>query len=750
MSPASRSKPKDKSSARAAKEQQKSSSKASVPGTTGNGAPASAYNPLLGTFHTLDTAPPVSSPPPHSNSRFRNIDQTDEQSGSSVGTGAEYDSVSNNDSCSGESEDHKDKILTTNIKQDSIPGCDNDKREKIRQKNERKHQRQRERRAQELHERCSGYLISRKLEALAQQLVAMGFSSERATMALILNEGRIEESVNWLFEGGEESAQQKSANLDGGGSNLKIDITEELSRIAALEIKYGFSKQEVERAVVACEGDLEKASENLKAQKQQEQPTSLPKTDDTGGDQQVHNSTSKMPVSASPNIMKPPARASTGPITIQQRKDDRDFNYTKATVAAAASVVASPESLSRNLQSLRKSQPKPEWARPPVQAATSVEKRWMPNGGSSSSSASYSLAPPLQGSSPPPQPAAKVEARYVVAGSEGKNLQTGAVREPVIMMQRPQSANAKQNNNITPATSISASPPGTAGWYPPNHHSNSSPNVELLMKSNVGGLSSPPYIPSPRNPTQPSIINSQQFYQQSHYQPQQQQQQQQPYMSNPNLVIDTSGGGDTWGGNSNLWNNTATGMLSPLSASPLTVPSSLGLFSGWGPGGGSGSTSSVDWSTGGSMSQLDYTNIDWTLESASNLKPSSENNWWVDLASSLMNNRDVASSLMNNSRMYDSWAAANTSAPNPTGLSQSPTMMMRSANLNGAGGVYTTAGLQQEGLTMASTVTETISASQQGPPSSSSVGPPAHEWTSPFAGKDLFSLPRQFVTSPSL
>jgi hypothetical protein len=30
---------------------------------------------------------------------------------------------------------------------------------------------------------------------------------------------------------------------------------------------------------------------------------------------------------------------------------------------------------------------------------------------------------------------------------------------------------------------------------------------------------------------------------------------------------------------------------------------------------------------------------------------------------------------------------------------------------------------------------------------SSSTG--SREWTSPFAGKDIFSLPRQFVTSPS-
>ncbi|PQP93913.1 uncharacterized protein Pyn_07310 [Prunus yedoensis var. nudiflora] len=63
--------------------------------------------------------------------------------------------------------------------------------------------------------------MSRKLEALAQQLVAMGFSLERATMAFILNEGRVEESVAGLFEGGEDTDKPRDQNF--GGGNLKID-----------------------------------------------------------------------------------------------------------------------------------------------------------------------------------------------------------------------------------------------------------------------------------------------------------------------------------------------------------------------------------------------------------------------------------------------------------------------------------------------------------------------------------------------
>ncbi|XP_010251914.1 PREDICTED: uncharacterized protein LOC104593648 [Nelumbo nucifera] len=651
MSPSSRSK--SKSSSKSAKEQPKASSKPSTASSTGNGIPASAYNPLSGTFHTLESAPVVSSPPPHSNGRFRNIDETDEHSGSSLGTGAEYDSISNNDSCSGESEDQqKEKTTSAPVRQEAIPGSDNDKRDKIRQKNERKHQRQREKRAQELHERCSGYLMSRKLEALAQQLVAMGFSSERATMALILNEGRVEESVAWLFEGGEEAAQQKDSNLDGG-SNLKIDISEELARIAEMEVRFKCTKQEVERVVVACEGDLEKAAETLKAQKQ-EAPSASPKPEETG-DPPVANGV-KLAVSVTQNLVRQQAKPIPS-VTIQQRRDERDFNYTKAV----PTVVTSSEPANKNLQSLRKIQPKSEWARP--QVATSSEKRW-PSAGSSPS-VSYSLASPLQVSSPP----AKAEARYVVVGSEVKNLQTGAVREPVIMMQRPQSINAKPN----PVTSINPSPPVSAGWY-----SNSVAGVEIMKSS--GGLQ---HIPT--TSLSSSNLSSQQFY----------QSQYQPFASSPVEPRTTS-----WGGS---WSTLGS------ASSSLAVPSSLGLFSGWGSTGASGSNSPVDWNTGGSMPQCDYTNIDWTLESTSSSKP---NGLWLGLAS-----------FMNNSRMYDSWSSATSAGAKP---------VMRSATTNGV----CIAGLQDGGVA----ATDTSGTSSAG----------SHEWTSPFAGKDLFSLPRQFVTSPSL
>ncbi|KAL5070511.1 hypothetical protein RYX36_021398 [Vicia faba] len=69
--------------------------------------------------------------------------------------------------------------------------------------------------------------MSRKLENLVQKLVAMGFSSERATLALKLNDSKLEESISWLFEGSEA----KDTINHVSEHNLKIDISEELEQI---------------------------------------------------------------------------------------------------------------------------------------------------------------------------------------------------------------------------------------------------------------------------------------------------------------------------------------------------------------------------------------------------------------------------------------------------------------------------------------------------------------------------------------
>ncbi|KAE8734779.1 putative Armadillo repeat-containing protein [Hibiscus syriacus] len=378
-----------------------------------NGVPASAYDPLLGTFHTIETVPSSSASPLQSNGRFRNLDETDEHLRGSLGAGLEYDSISNNGSWSGESEEHKEKAS-------NLP---------------------------ELHERCSGYLMSRKLEALAQQLVAMGFSHDRTTMALIFNEGKVEESFGMTFEGSEEEAVKHEESTIGGG-NLKIDISEELARIADMEIRYKCTKQEVERAVVAAEGDLETAAESLRSLKQD--PHVPPKLEETCDPPTASNN--KLSVSGSQNIS---IRPKPNLFTATRQRNEKDFNYAKAAVT----VRSSSELVSKSFQPLKRIQPKLEWSKP-QQSAVPAEKRW-PNSGSNTS-VSYSLVSPLQ-TSPP----AKTESRNLTVESDFKKFQP-SIREPVIMMQLPQSVNTKH----VPATSISSSPPGLTPFIARNHSSN--------------------------------------------------------------------------------------------------------------------------------------------------------------------------------------------------------------------------------------------------------------------------------------
>nr|GLL31528.1 uncharacterized protein LOC109160303 [Ipomoea trifida] len=654
MSPASRSKSKDK---RAAKEAPKTSPKSSSLANAGGGIPTSGYNPLLGTFHSLDSAPVSFNAPTLVNGRFRGIDETDDHIGNLFGNVAEYDSVSNNGSWSGESEDHKEKTSLLIPKQDAVPGADNDKREKIRQKNERKHQRQKERRAQDLHEKCSGFLMSRKVEVVAQQLVAMGFSQERATMALILNEGRVEQSVAWLLEGNEEADKQKEHQISGGG-NLKIDIAEELARIADLELRYKCSRQEVERAIVACEGDLEKAEETLRAQKQE--PPLVPPKPEENGDPPTMSGT-KLPIAGSQNSIRAPAKAVSS-TTLQQKRDEKDFNYTKVTATTTSSL---------DPQSLKRVQPKLEWAKPP-QLIVPNDKRWA--GAGSNPSSSYSLASPLQASTP----TAKTEARYVTVGNELKSLQLGSVREPVIVMQRPQSINQKQ----TPSSSISSSPPGNAaGWYP---------NSFEPTKTKPNGLMQ--HVPGTRSLSS-NAVSTNQLYNQLHYQ---QQQQQQPLVSS-NGSLESSGTNRS----NSLWNRTGSSQPQTLAAA------SLGLFSGLGTNPPSGSSSPVDWKNGCSMPQFDYTNIDWSLDCGSS--SSRSGGQWPS----------VTSYMQNNSRTYDSFVS---------GLGAKKAAAMRPVLSNGV-----SIPRLQDGVGVAET-----------------SGGGLLEWTSPFEEKDLFSLSRQFVYSPSL
>lgn len=559
MSPSTKSKSKDKLAARAVKEQIKTSLKPTpAPANNGNGIPGSAYNPLSGTFHALDTEPSASLPVPKTNGRFRTIDEPEDHSGSSSGTTAEYDSLSNNDSCSGESEDPKEKTTVSNApRKETIPGSDTDKRDKIRQKNEKKHQRQKEKRALEIHERCNGYLMSRKLEGLAQKLEAMGFSSEQATMALILNEGRVEESVAWLFEVGEDNKQQCATNLEG--ANIKIDITEELAQIETLEIKYKCSKLEVERAVVAFEGNLEKAEDSLKTLKQE--PTTVPpKSEKSGNGVAVASAlNNKVVSSVQIPVGKAPLKGA-GPISIQQhRREERDFNYTKP-VAAVVQIESGNknlqpfvqvESTNRNLQPSRKILVKQDVTKP--QVTTPVDKRW--SAASTSPSFPYSPVPPLQ-------EVVKPEARYPGAAEAKTNMQTPRLKEPIVVMQRPVSNPPKQSIY--------------AGGRYVNVMSDSERELfrmvleEESLKRRLGD-----------SPSMKSVT-------------------QLPYAPSAVKPPSVAGFGGPW---------STMGPPSTRTLSSLATP--LGLFAGRGF---SGSSVAADWSTSGTMPQCDYEKVDWSLD----------------------------------------------------------------------------------------------------------------------------------------
>lgn len=657
MSPASRSKSKDK---KASKELQKASSKPSG-ANAASAVATSAYNPLSGTFHALETVISSSASSLHTNGRFRNIDESDGHVGVSLGAGVEYDSVSNNGSWSGESEDHKERASNPPVRQETVSGADNDKREKIRQKNERKHQRQKERRAQELHERCNSYLMSRKLEVLAQQLVSMGFQQDQATQALMLNEGKLEESVAWLFEGGEEADKKRDLVL--GEGNLKIDISEELARIADLEIRYKCTKQEVERAVVAAEGDLERAAEALKSAKQDSPARSKP--EELGDLPTVNNG--KLSVTSSQSLVSRPQPKQL-PTSVQPRRDDRDPNYTKASVALAGS----SESANKNVQPMKRVPPKVDWGKP-QQIEMPPERKWL-NVGGSNPSASYSLASAVQ-----PSPAAvQTEARYMAAND--LNNPQPSVREPVIMMQRSQSVNSKQ----APVTNVSSSPSGSAGgWYP------TSSSMET-MKSN-GFMH---HIPMTRSLSPPSLNSAHMYLNQL-------QNQQQQHLTASNLTASNVLGDQ-------LVTSSANGLWSRVGApsSSLAAASSLGLFSASGSSSFSGAACPVDWSSGRSMTQFDYTSIDWSLDRG--MASPRPGGFWAGHSSSLQN-----------SQVYDS---------NTNPMSSKPAMRLIPSGGNGV----SMTGLQDGGG-----VSEASAASSR-------------EWTSPFEGKDLFSVPRKFVSSPSL
>ncbi|CAH9070657.1 unnamed protein product [Cuscuta europaea] len=447
--------------------------------------------------------------------------------------------------------------------------------------------------AQELHEKCSGFLMSRKVDTLAQQLVAMGFSQERATIALVLNEGRLEESVAWLFES-EEADKRNEHRVGGGNNNLRINISEELSHIADLELKYKCSKQEVERTVVACEGDLEKAEETLRAQKQE--PFLVP----LKPEENSYPPTIRVPIAAGSHYQNPimaPVKAPP-PTPIQQKTDEKDFHNAKVTITASSIV---------DPQLLKRVGPKTEWAKPPPKSIAVTDTRYAGAGeGGSNPSHSHSS---LQAATTIPH--TKTEAPlHCSVGNELNSLQQlGSVTG----MQRPQPKPKPIMNN---SNRMRSSPLGNGGvsWYP----SLETMKPRALMPHILGSRS--------LNSSNAASRTNQLYNDQLHY-------QQQP------LVVSSNGGSLESSGTNrsdSLWNVHQT-----------LAATSLRPYSGIGTNPPSGPTSPlIDWKRGFPMPQFDYNNVDWRLDSGSSSSWRSGGEW-------LTNN----SYMQNNTNTYDSFTS---------------------------------------------------------------------------------------------
>eukprot|EP01018_Ginkgo_biloba_P014571 Gb_29907 [translate_table: standard] len=696
MSPVAKSKSKEKSLVK----DRKVSSKHSA---TNGGTSASAYNPVSGTFHVLESVTADSGGSSH-NGRFRTIDDNEDYSGS-IGMNTDCDSVSNNGSCSGESEDpsHHGKDKNNACKPGFPPGMvgGNDKRNKIRNKNEKKHQRQKERRAQELRDRCTGYLMSRKLEALSQQLIGMGFSAERSTMALILNEGRVEQSVAWLLEGG-----QVKEDLSTGG-NLKIDISEELAHITVMEIKYKCPRAEIERAIVASEGDLEKAVALLQSRWQNTSPSKVEDDNSISGTKDVRDTAGNAngpTVETSRTTNTNQVKNSTTAQTSQhQRRENKDFNYVKVMSQLHSPGGAAPEGINKNVQVTKSGRAKSEFQKPPssVEKKGPVSKLWPPS--STAPAVSYSLANTVQFATSSRTSPAKIWQRATMLDNKTVQL---AVRDPGIVTQHPLASSMMQPlAACVGVSSASASTVISSGW-----HAGVTGSSSPLSLQYINGTTGDGHLKDVAGGKAP--VQSTTSFLREH------QTQHQAFLPSP---VESVGSGWSTGnvGFGSYENHMPPpSMVSSSLTSRNSIPSSLGLFTGLSSG---FSGSSVDWNMS-PMAHCDYTNIDWSVAASpassfsttglssgfSSMLKLREN---VNSEVGLQPLSSVSSSLSDNSGNYDSWFQAKVT-------SSSSGLGLQDKSVNEPGSATTSFGV--------------------------------YEWTSPFAGKDLFSLPRQLVPSPPL
>jgi len=142
---------------------------------------------------------------------------------------------------------------------------------KAQMKNQKKHQRQRERKAKELRNQCLQLVVDWKLNSLAAPLIAMGFPQDQCIDAVCAcSDGKaavdLERCVSWIV-----NQQSKGSAFSFGAEDPKhkdsrqpdIDITDEVQKMTEAEAKMGVTSADVERAVLAHNGDVNSACQSL-------------------------------------------------------------------------------------------------------------------------------------------------------------------------------------------------------------------------------------------------------------------------------------------------------------------------------------------------------------------------------------------------------------------------------------------------------------------------------------------------------
>merc|ERR1712195_241438 len=167
-----------------------------------------------------------------------------------------------------------DLAETSSIPDDtmSVDSDENKGRSKAQMKNQKKHQRQRERKAKELRNQCMQLVVKWKLSALAAPLIGMGFPEEQCMDAVCAcSDGKkavdLERCVAWLLTEQSKGSAFSFGNSDDAKNEPSrkpdIDITDEVQKMVDAESAMNISGAEVERAVLAHNGDVYSACNAL-------------------------------------------------------------------------------------------------------------------------------------------------------------------------------------------------------------------------------------------------------------------------------------------------------------------------------------------------------------------------------------------------------------------------------------------------------------------------------------------------------